>query len=75
MREQPNRAFLGYLSVFLRIFGFVGVRRTAKLVAEHVRRRVVVLRDGVRVPVERDARTGMTQTGLDRLDVHAVREQ
>ena len=75
MREQPKRAYLGGLGGILWVFRLVAVCRSAKQVAEHGRRRVVVLRDGVRVPVERDARAGMPQAGLDRLHVHAVGEQ
>ena len=63
---------MGLSSVFLRVFRFVFLLFAVEQVAEHRCRRVVVLRDGVGVPVERDACAGVAEPGLDGLDVDAV---
>ena len=63
---------MGPSSVFLRVFRFVFLLLAVEQVAEHRCHRVVVLRDGVGVPVERDARAGMAEPGLDGLHVDTV---
>ena len=66
---------MGLSSVFLRVFRLVFLLLAVEQVAEHRCRRVVVLRDGVGVPIKRDARAGMAEPGLDGLDVDAVGEE
>ena len=46
-----------------------------KQAAQQVCRLVILLRDGVGVPAERDARAGVPQAGLHGLHVHAVGEK
>jgi hypothetical protein len=66
---------MGLSTVFLRVLRFVFLLLAVEQVAEHRRCRMVVLRDGVGVPVERDACAGVAEPGLDGLDVDAVGEE
>ena len=66
---------MGLSSVFLRFFRFVFLLLAVEQVAEHRCYPVVVLRDGMGVPAQRDAGVGVAQAGLHGLHVHPVGEQ